>query len=117
MCPTPLKKELVFVWEHHLSNEFFGQWLLKYVIPEEHCIVVQAVLGVMDNIWSYEELIYNFEYLGPNMLIELFPSHEQCLECLNGLVCLLLLPGTIKATKEAVAKPPWLRILLLCGLT
>ena len=46
--PTPIKKESPFVWEHHLSNEFFGQWLLKYVIPEEHSIMVQAVLSVMD---------------------------------------------------------------------
>ena len=66
--------------------------------------MVQAMLSVMDNIWSYEELVYNFEYLGPKM-IELFSSHQQCLEYLDGLICLLLLPQTITATKEAVAKP------------
>ena len=74
-----------------------------YVIPEEYGILVQAVLSVMDNICSYEEL--NFEYLEPSMPIELFPSHQQCYEYLDGFICLLLLPQTITVTKEAVVKP------------
>ena len=55
--------------------------------------------------WRVNDIFYEFQHLGPNMLIELFPSHQQCLEYLNGLICLLLLPQTITATKEAVAKP------------
>ena len=35
---TPLSKTTKFSWENHLNNEYFSQWLLKYVIPDEYQI-------------------------------------------------------------------------------
>ena len=53
---TPLSKPTSFVWEHHLNNEFFSQWLLKYIIPHRYKAQVKEVFKAFDNIMDYEQL-------------------------------------------------------------
>ena len=98
---TPLSKPTTFVWEHYLNNEFFGQWLLKYIIPHTYKEQVKEIFKVLDNIQDFEQLEYNFEYLEPEVLLDWFPSSDRCLTNLDGLICLILLPTVIKDTKTS----------------
>ena len=60
---------------------------------------VKEVFKAFDNIMDYEQLQYNFEYLEPEVLLEWLPSPCHCLNNLDGLICLILLPTVITNTQ------------------
>ena len=66
-----------FVWENYLNNEFFGTFLLKYVIPNKVKNQVKLVLKLMANANSFNELRYNFESLGPDFILSLFAILDE----------------------------------------
>ena len=63
-----------FDWDSYLDHKEFATRLLDGVVPFHFRAQTKKVFDLMDNIHSFQDLVLNFECLGPIDIIDLFPS-------------------------------------------
>ena len=101
----PVRESTNFTWDEHLNHETFSQWLIQHIILDMYHSATQYVFSIMDNIHTFDQLVYNFEYFTPKALLDWFPSSLHCKENLDGLICLILLPDIIQSAKTTIPEP------------
>ena len=94
-----------FVWENYLNNNSFTEWLVSSIVPKKLKKQVTYVFKCMDNLTTYEDLVYNLNYLTPETIISLFHTKGGFIQNMDGVICTTFIPAVIQHTKENIAQP------------
>ena len=87
-------------WDVYVGDRTFSQKLIANVIPHLFRSQARKVFELMDNVLCFDDLKSNFEFLAPEDVIDLFPSKEEFLNNIGGVIAVTLIPRVVQETKD-----------------